>query len=265
MFMTLLETATTNENNNEVVNESIQSTESTEHREGSLLPESDGTTIEANKWYWNEEQPGQGDKPSWLMEKYNSVEAQAKANVDAQKYIGELNKRLGEFARAPDAYDYAEVEKDGFTLDKESALFKQFEDFARTQNMSQGLVDNILTIYKNEYLQKTPNVDQEMAKLGPDANGQLQSLTNWASNNLSDDEFYTLTEMINTADKVRVLQKLRSLTMQTPVPTPQQVAQHTPRMSENQLFSDYISEWEKIKDDPAKQQEWQEKFRKFYG
>jgi len=161
--------------------------------------ESTETSINTEpSWYWDNDRPGEGDKPSWLKDKYKTVTDQAKAYVEAEKFLGNT--------RAPDDYDLTRYEK---YLDKENENVCEFVSRAKKNNMSQEMVEDLLEPLIKHSESLTPNIDVEMAKLGENAQARLDVLDQWAANTLSDKAITALGNIVHTAEAVELLDEIR--------------------------------------------------------
>jgi hypothetical protein len=162
-------------------------------------------------WAWKEGVLGEGEKPEYLLPKYKTVEAQAKAYTEAEK-------RLGAFTGAPkEGYDLSFLES--APVDSESPQLKKFLETATELNISQDAVQTLLGIYAEYEGARIPNMEEELKKLGSEGKQQLGILNQWAKNNLSEEEYNLFTNRITTAEDVKLFMTLRGLTKSATVPT----------------------------------------------
>lgn len=165
--------------------------------------------IQNDVWYFDENTPGAGEKPEWLQStKYKSVAEQAKAYNEAQK-------RLGAFKGAPEEYEI-KVDDPDVKVNKDDPLIKEFLADAKANNVSQDYVNQLLKTYTKALKYGRPDPKKELEALGPNAAQDLNNLNKWASNNLSTDELNTFKNMMQTADSVRLMQKLKGLANRAP-------------------------------------------------
>ena len=162
----------------------------------------------AESWMYADGIPGEGEAPEWFNKKsYKSVADQAKAHT-------ELRKLLGGFTGAPDSYA---LELDGdykdFKVDGEDPAIKKFSELAKTSNMSQDLFSNTLKLYADLQNQETQSLkefqEQEMAKIGPNPQENLNELATWFKQNypeISDDSFKSL---ITSYDAYKLFSTIR--------------------------------------------------------
>jgi len=157
-------------------------------------------------WYFDENLPGTGDKPDWLIDKFKTAADQAKAFVEAEK-------RLGAFKGAPEEYtlEIDDPELKDVKFDKENPVLQEFLKTAKEQNVSQEFVETLLKTHAKMQKMQMPNFEKEMEKLGVNGKQDLQLLLQWGSNNLTKDELQTFKGMVRTAEDVRVFEKIRRI------------------------------------------------------
>jgi hypothetical protein len=148
-------------------------------------------------WWISDGNPGQGERPDWLPEKFKSVS-------DVAKSYSELEKRVGS---APKDYDLSKAES---WIDPDYAPFQEMMQFAKEKHVSQDVFDKVLdsvTKYLDEF-----NVDynEERAKLGDKVDERLGVLDNWAKSNFSEDTYNALSNSIQTADGIKALEEVRN-------------------------------------------------------
>lgn len=182
-------------------------------------------------WYVTEELPGQGNKPEYLLEKFTNLGEQAKAFV-------ELEKRMGGFKGAPkDGYNL-EVISDRLQaeLPSDAPLVQSLMETAKSLNMSQEgfekFMESIVTVQKS--FQVDPQ--EELRKLGPDAEQQISVLKQWAENNFGPDDVAVIQDMLNgPAEQIRVLQKMRTLSPKSSIPTATEAANYVRPVTQKEL------------------------------
>lgn len=161
-------------------------------------------------WYYDENIKGSGDRPEWLKDKYKTAADQAKAYI-------EVEKKLGAFKGAPDKYDLSLKDYPEVKFADNDPLLAEFLETSKKNGVSQEYVTEILNTYAQALTINVPNADEEFKKLGPNAQQDLQILSQWAGNYLSKDEFGTFKDMITTADSFRIFDKLRQSVTQSDI------------------------------------------------
>lgn len=131
----------------------------------------------------------------------------------------ELTKKLVESGKiAPDKY---ELElPDGLALaDPENdPMLKSFNDVAKKHNLSNEAYNELIALKLASDAEAMPNYEAELEKLGDKGLETLKSLSNFLSANLSKEEYAVAERLCATADGIKVMDKLRSLSVNSKVP-----------------------------------------------
>jgi hypothetical protein len=211
------------------------------------------TPVEQPSWYWDENTPGQGERPQFLPDKYKSV-------ADVAKAYKELESRLG---LAPKEYDFSKGE--GW-MEPDYEPFKEMADFAKSKHVPQEVMDRMLEtvgLYLDEF---RTDINEEKAKLGENAAERLQKLNNWAKANLSERSFQILSGTMRTADAIEALEELRNkmISSNTIVPSG-----NTTIAGSGMTIEEYRSElqanYAKYKNDPHYRNEMKKKLEGIIG
>lgn len=161
-------------------------------------PEDSGTiTNEGSGWSWDDNTPGQGERPDWLQPKFKSV-------AEAAKSFNELEKLKGS---APQSYDY-EAGKSWIEPDYEP--FIEMADFAKKNHVPQAVMDKFLGAVGSYLDEFKVDMTEEKTKLGANATERLQKLNNWAQSNLSEKAFVALSSGMRTAEQIEALEEIRN-------------------------------------------------------
>ncbi len=182
--------------------------------------------IVTGDWYYDDNLKGSGARPDWLKDKYKSAAEQAKAYV-------EVEKKLGAFKGAPDAYDLSLQDFPDIKFSQEDPLLKDFLTNAKTNGVSQEYITEILNTYAQALTFNIPDADAEMKKIGANAAQDLQILSQWAGNYLSAEEHKVFASLVTTADAFKVFDKLRQSVTQSDIAAPQKSG--TPAETEDQV------------------------------
>ncbi len=176
----------------------------------------------ANEWYLSEGVKGQGEPPEWFdSKKYKTVADQAKG-------LPGFRKILGDFTGAPeDGYKVnlsEEVQKTGIDIDKESDLYKQFTELAKSSNLSQDGFDKIINLYLKNAAAQLPSKEEreriyqeEIKSIGGEE--KLEELNQWGQNNLPEDMYAIFKEKVVTANDARLFMYIRDMMSRSSVPT----------------------------------------------
>lgn len=180
-------------------------------------------------WFYDENMPGEGERPEWLKDKYKSATEQAKA-------YNELDKKLGTFKGAPESYDTSLPDMPDFKFEEGDPMLAEFLDLAKSSNASQEFVTKALQQYVKSQQFFAPDPEQELQKIGVNAKAEINQLREWASQRLTADEMQVFGSMVTTAESFHVLQKLRRASTSTPeIATPKPGAPQQHSINERQL------------------------------
>ncbi len=178
---------------------------------GVIQTPSDNTQEDA-PWYLAEGVVGQGVKPEYLLEKYSSVDAQAQG-------YKEIFDKLSAHQGAPTEYNLDFIKESGVEIDPNQPQFKEFMELSKEENISQKYFQQAISKYIELEKVRTPNMEEERAKLGPDGAETMNTIRQWAINTLPADEAQALCYMAVSAAGVRALDKLRNGSQPSSIPT----------------------------------------------
>lgn len=159
---------------------------------------------EQPKWFIDDGIPGQGDRPTWLPDKYKTIAELARSNA-------ELEKRLG---TVPEEYDFA---KSRF-LDPDYVPFQELQVAAKEKRVPQEFIDKMIESVDKYVDEFRTDTAEELKRLGENAKERVITLDNWAKANLSKESYEGLTSSLNNAEAIKALEELRGKMMST---TPQ--------------------------------------------
>ena len=157
----------------------------------------------AAEWFLAEGLQGQGDTPEWFnAAKYKTVADQAKAQR-------ELEKKLGGFIGAPEAYELSLPEGVEGNFDVEHPILKDFQETAKAANMSQETFSALLHKFV-EYESTSGEVDlqRERETLGPKADNRIAAVRDYLKANLPEQVFQAFKGELRTAAAVEALETL---------------------------------------------------------
>lgn len=165
-------------------------------------------TLSEGEYFLSDGIKGTGDVPEWyIADKYKSVSEQAKAYT-------ELEKKFGGFKGSP---------KDGYVnpegVEADDALLNELLEFANETNMSQdafGKAWELLTAQE----QAVAEVEQEneLAKLGDNAQQRIKNVEGFMKNNLDPDTYEQARDLVTTAESVQLIEMLVKATAPTKLP-----------------------------------------------
>lgn len=210
-------------------------------------------------WMLSEGVNGDGDSPDWFKSsKYKTVSDQAQA------YAG-LESKLGSFTGAPEDGYKVELSEDlGYSIPDDDPLLNQFGDWAKEAGLSQDAHSKLLNIYVENTLgqMENTNVEEEVGKIGDNAQQRIQDVTHWGQANLDEREYATLQAMATTAEGFHLIEKLKQMSKETQVSAPDTV-RAVDNMTEQKLY-DMIGD-DRYQSNTSYRAEVEAKFRDYYG
>lgn len=197
-----------------VSEESLFSTSETE------ATESTASAPEQTGWLLAEGIEGQGERPEWYNDKYQSVAEQAKG-------YNELSKKLGGFTGTPeDGYQLSMPEEwgdiknpDGSPLmTDDDANVKFIKEFANEHEMSQGAFDDLVHGWIRLTVGRTNEAKEEQLQaLGPQGKGRLDAIDNWVQANIDPALHQGVRNLVVSADSVDAIEALIRKTRPAPL------------------------------------------------
>lgn len=196
----------------------------------------ENTKEQTPAWFIDEGIPGTGDRPAWLPEKYKTVADMAKSNA-------ELERKLGV---APDDYDFSKSKY----IDPDYAPFQDLKQTLKEKRVPQEVMDKVFDSFDRYMDEFKTDPEEEIKKLGDNAQDRLAVLNNWAKANLSRESYEALTGNLRNADSIKALEELRGKFMSntTQVPTGNEAAS-SGHASLDELKSELSRNLEKYKTD----------------
>ena len=188
---------------------SVEEQSESEETTSNTLLDSSAPTLGEGEYFLSEGIKGVGDKPEWFNgDKYKSVDEQARAYT-------ELEKKFGGFTGAP---------KDGYSgpegIETDDALLGELKEFAEKTNMSQDAFNDaweLLTAQSNAVEEVTQ--EQELAKLGDNAEHRIKSVEGFLKNNLDSEKYEKVMDLVTTADSIELIEAIVQATAPTRLPT----------------------------------------------
>lgn len=260
-----------NEANNES-NESNTSTEATDDtakNESAYLFNENAANDQAQKnitedneqatWYIADGVPGTGERPEWLSTKFKTAEQLGKS-------YHELEKRFGGFTGSPEEYSLEAMTEKGVT--PEAKYMDGFMQKAKAAGVSQEYFNDMvgdLAIFINE---TSPgiNMEEEVKKLGENGQQQVDIMSNWAVNNLSETETETFASLCKTggANAINLFNKMRTMAQPSVIPQAQGITQQA-RMTKGQLLKEAEENADKFLNDTAYRDNWRRRLQEVVG
>lgn len=191
------------------------------------------------KWWIDDKTPGVGDRPPGMQEKFKSVVDVVTAYNNLEKKLGTLPKTDYEFG------EYAEL------FDTEHEAFKELKNNLKERHVPQEAFNEMLQAVTKYHESFAPNAEAERAKLGEGADKRIETLTNWAQANLSENSFKALAKNLDTAETIIALEEIRNkmLSKGNIVPNGAENQNDAPTYTEQELQNEINDNYEKYKSD----------------
>lgn len=207
-------------------------------------------------------------KPDWYPDKFwNEEEGPDLENL--VKSYNELQKKFSQGKhKAPEAYDDS-LFKDA-NIPDDDPLLATYRDWAKDNGISQSAFDELansfIAMAQQENEQAEISYQDELAKLGPNADATIKSMTDWAQGLVrkgvwSEGDFEEFKIMGGTAQGLKALQKVRSYYGDRPIPVDMTPVDGAPSKEElNAMVGkpEYLT-------DPAYRAKVEKMFEQVYG
>jgi len=121
----------------------------------------------------------------------------------------------------PESYEVRlpEVPEDvEITVDPEQELVKSWQQICRDNGLSQEVFDQGVAAFVNNEIAGLPNLQEEMAKLGDNAKERIEAADLWSKKYLSTDAYDAIANLASTAEGVKALEEIMSLSRSKPLP-----------------------------------------------
>lgn len=178
---------------------------------GSLLPnlqkdESGNVVLTEGQWLVSDSVLGTGDKPEFMLEKFKTLDAQAKG-------YSELEKQFGAFTGAPEEYKLNVPEGVEGEFDMEDPMLKAGMEFAKANNMNQEGFDQMVGMFINgQVADQALAKDAEIEALGTNADQRINTVNQFLQNNMEADVYKEIQPLVNSADSVKLLEAVINAT-----------------------------------------------------
>jgi len=153
-------------------------------------------TLAEGEYFLSDNIKGIGETPEWYKaDKYKSVAEQARAYT-------ELEKKFGGFTGAP---------KDGYQLydgvDADDALWSELVEFGTANNMNQSALHQAweLLTAQEEAIEQV-SVEEEIGKLGPNANERITTVEQIMRNNLEPELYEKYRDVVTSAIMIEFIE-----------------------------------------------------------
>tara|TARA_R100000541_G_scaffold49900_3_gene57059 strand:- start:5470 stop:6207 length:738 start_codon:yes stop_codon:yes gene_type:complete len=164
--------------------------------------------LQEGEYFLSEGIKGTGEAPEWYNgSKYSSVAEQAKG-------YSELEKKFGGFTGAP---------KDGYSapegIESDDALLSELQEFATKNNMSQDTFSEAWELLSAQAgAVEEVSQEQEMAKLGDNAQQRINTVDGFLRNNLDAAAYEEVSRKVTNADAIELIEAIVSATAPAKLP-----------------------------------------------
>lgn len=154
-------------------------------------------SAEPEKWFWAENVPGNGPRPDFLPEKFQTVADAAKARAD-------LEKRLGSFTGSPEQYNIEHLE-----LDPEQHTLKSILDWGKKHNLNQSGLDELVgTLMSSQEAEESVSLEEAVTSMGEEGPRLMRQFKNFHDHHLQPEEQEVVKAWIKTPDELRVFNEI---------------------------------------------------------
>lgn len=163
--------------------------------------------LQEGEYFLAEGIKGIGEVPEWYNPKYGSVAEQAKG-------YSELEKKFGGFTGAP---------KDGYAapegIESDDALLSELQEFAAKTNMSQDAFSEAWELLSAQSgAVEEVSHEQEMAKLGDNAQQRIKTVEGFLKNNLDAEAYEKVSQKVTNADAIELIEEIVKATAPAKLP-----------------------------------------------
>jgi len=231
------------------------------HQQADTEPSIDDLTIAA------EDEEIDFDRPDWYPEKFWNEDGPDIENL--AKSYGELQKKFSQGKhKAPDEYDTSIFNE--ASVEPTDELLETYVAWSKQHNISQSAFEEL----GKQFIEMAGEiedderifVEEELKKLGPNADATIKSMTDWANGLVrkgvwGEDDFEEFKIMGGTAQGMKALQKIRSYYGDQTVPVNVGVPEGAPSKDElNSMVAD-----PRYQTDPAFRAKVEAAFVNVYG
>ena len=215
------------------------------------------------------------ESPEWLQSKYlTDGKSQEESIAEQAKAYNELSGKFGSFTGSPEAYEVTlseELTEAGFEINADDPLVESAMQFAKDSNMSQEGFNGMVELYAMQQLAEA-KADQEyregqLKALGANADSRVKNVNEWVHKNLDPELVGGLEQTLTTAESVKAIEKLISMTKGGSVDVDNSTPASYASMEEVQKmqFEKDSNGNRRINTDPAFKKQYQEKRDQVYG
>ena len=163
-----------------------------------------------------------------LASSYNALEKKLGSRTeDLSKQVRQdlEQERLG---KVPEEYkvNVPELpENVDVSVSDDMEIVQWWKDTAKKNGLSQDQFDEGVKVFVDNAMATLPDVNAEMEKLGDNSKERVEAAELWSKKNLSPEAYNTFSNIASTAEGVKAIEEIMSMTKDSPMPTtPTQVS-----------------------------------------
>ena len=103
-------------------------------------------------------------------------------------------------------------------VNKDQELLKEWSAICKENNLSQEMFNRGVNAFVNNEIAGLPDTQEEMAKLGDNANSRVEAADLWSKKYLTPESYEVAAKMASTAEGVKALEEIMNLTKTQPLP-----------------------------------------------
>ena len=103
-------------------------------------------------------------------------------------------------------------------VNKDQELLKEWSAICKENNLSQEMFNRGVNAFVNNEIAGLPDTQQEMQKLGDNANSRVEAADLWSKKYLTPESYEVAAKMASTAEGVKALEEIMNLTKTQPLP-----------------------------------------------
>ena len=163
-----------------------------------------------------------------LASSYNALEKKLGSRTeDLSKQVRQdlEQERLG---KVPEEYKVTVPELPenvDVSVSDDMEIVQWWKDTAKQNGLSQEQFDEGVKVFIDNAMATLPDVNAEMEKLGDNSKERVEAAELWSKKNLSPEAYNTFSSVASTAEGVKAIEEIMSMTKDSPMPTtPTQVS-----------------------------------------
>ena len=156
-----------------------------------------------------------------LSASYNALEKKIGMRTDelSKQVRDDLEKER--MSNVPEEYEIVipEVpEHINIEVNKEQELLKEWSNICKDNGLSQDIFNRGVNAFVNNEIAGLPDMQQEMTKLGDNANSRIEAADLWSKKYLTQESYDSISKLASTAEGVKAIEEIMNLTKTQPLP-----------------------------------------------